>query len=123
MKFTPYIWKTKEEIQDELLNVNKKYKKLQSECNNLKQQLETAEKVLISDDLRETFYNLKDGLSEIHERVNNPICKWERCDAGKFNCITELINHFDIEHTSQHEQSLIAPVKESEFVSGINVKS
>jgi hypothetical protein len=55
------------------------------------------------------FYNLKDGLQNINEKVNNPTCYWNGCNAGTFNSLSALLNYVDSEHAFQEDQSASAP--------------
>lgn len=47
-------------------------------------------------DLREMFYNLQDGLSALNKKVNNPICRWSKCRARTFDCISTCYNTITI---------------------------
>ena len=84
---------------------------MEAKIENLKKKLDDAEKVLSNDDddLRAMFYNLKDGLQNINEKVNNPTCYWNSCNAGTFNSLSALLNHVDSEHAFQQDQSASAP--------------
>ena len=78
---------------------------MEGKIENLKKKLDDAEKVLSNDDddLRAMFYNLKDGLQNINEKVNNPTCYWNGCNAGTFNSLSALLNHVDSEHAFQED--------------------
>ena len=49
--------------------------------------------------------NLKDGLHNITEKVNNPTCYWNGGNAVTFNSLSELLKHVDSENAFQEGQS------------------
>lgn len=112
LKFKPYKLKSKEEIQSEYIALSKKYKKLEKEYKKVKGKLIEAEKVLSDDDkdLREMFCNLKDGINQINERVENPTCKWTDCESSTFTTLSELTVHIEQVHVNQDDQTNAAPV-------------
>ena len=54
--------------------------------------------------------NLKDGLHNITEKVNNPTCYWNDCNTCTFNSLSDLLKHVDSEHAFQEDQSASAPI-------------
>ena len=83
---------------------------MEAKIENLKKKKLDAEKVLSNDDddLRDMFYNLKNGLQNITEKVNNPTYYWNGCNAGTFNSLSDLLKYVDSEHAFQEDQSASA---------------
>ena len=74
-----------------------------------------AEDLLADDDkgLREMFINLKSGIDRINEKINNPTCHWNECDAGTFDTLSQLVEHVDNCHVTQYEQSVLLPTEKT----------
>ena len=55
------------------------------------------------------FLNLKDGLHNITEKVNNSTFYWNGCNTCTFNSLSELLKHVDSEHDFKEDRSAPAP--------------
>ena len=55
------------------------------------------------------FLNLKDGLHNISEKVNNSTFYWNGCNTWTFNSLSELLKHVDSEHDFKEDRSAPAP--------------
>ncbi|CAC5395844.1 unnamed protein product [Mytilus coruscus] len=117
---TAHKHKSKDELSKDFIALNEKYRCLQKKLDKISGKIKEINDLQNDDEkeLTKMFINLKKGINGINEKVNNPTCFWESCEAGTFDNILQLIQHVDEYHVSQRDQSTLPLPKNKTLASG-----
>jgi hypothetical protein len=66
------------------------------------------------------FKNLRDGLHNIIEKLNNPTCYRNGCNSGILYSLSELLKHVESKNAFQNDQRASAPNDKNINVNRIN---
>jgi len=64
--------------------------------------------------------NLRDGLHNITEKLNNATCYRNGCNSGTLYSLSEVLKHVESKHAFQEDQRVSAPNDKNINVNRIN---